>query len=96
MSSTNPRTDDLAHQLEATQVLALLIAIAQQRLHQNGVFTLTQCFNIQSQVKVKRADMRHFLVTQQQPVHGTADDGDISPAAAQELAERNENLLDRS
>ena len=49
--------------------------------------TVAQRFRVQPEVHVERADVWHILIAEQQPGYRTADDGEFSFEASQDLAD---------
>ncbi len=82
-----------AHELKAAQFLPLFIAMTTQRVDERGVLAVAQCFGIQADIDVERADVRHLLVAEQQPGNGPTHDGELALEGTKNLAHLDQHGL---
>ncbi len=50
---------------------------------------------MEGEIDIGGADMRHFRLAQQEPRYGTADHGELTLEAAEDLTDLDEDALDR-
>jgi hypothetical protein len=83
------------HELEAPEPCALFIATLHQGFDKRRVFTVAQRFRIEAYINIHRTNVRHLLIVEQQPWHGTADNGKFPPEAAEHLPDFDQDAFDR-
>ena len=84
-----------AGELESAQVGPLPIALTLEQLDKPRVLAVAEGFGMQRQIDIGGADVRHFGLAQEQPGDGAADDGELALEAAEDLADLDEDALDR-
>ena len=84
-----------AGELESAQVGSLPIALTPEQLDKPRVLAVAEGFGMQRQIDIGGADVRHFRFAQEQPGYGAADDRELALEAAEDLADLDEDALDR-